>query len=161
MDFKPIRLLLSMWFPRQENWCWLSLPFPGDFPNPGIESTSPALAGSFFTTEPPGKPKAYMLELQWAKKLKKKKKVLLHLNEHWLQNINIKLKSYMVLMLHNIMKHAAESDLLWKHYSQFYLPLLFIHGLKHGLVSPGMIEWSLLLWNPVVDSIPFYLFLFV
>ena len=29
--------------------------YPGGFPNPGIEPTSPALAGSFFTTVPPGK----------------------------------------------------------------------------------------------------------
>jgi len=34
------------------------LPFPslGDLFNPEIESASPALAGGFFTTEPPGKP---------------------------------------------------------------------------------------------------------
>ena len=38
----------------------LLFPFPGDLPNPGIEPSSPAspaLAGKFFTTEPPGKPK--------------------------------------------------------------------------------------------------------
>ena len=64
-------------------------------------------------------------------------------------------------MLHNIMKHATESGLLRKPYSQFYLPLLFIHVLKHGPISPGMIEWSLVFWNPVVDIIPFYLFLFI
>ena len=32
---------------------------PGDLPDPGIETAglmSPALAGGFFTTEPPGKP---------------------------------------------------------------------------------------------------------
>ena len=29
---------------------------PGDLPDPGIEPVSPALAGGFFTTEPPGKP---------------------------------------------------------------------------------------------------------
>ena len=29
---------------------------PGDLPNPGIESTSLALAGGLFTTAPPGKP---------------------------------------------------------------------------------------------------------
>ena len=29
---------------------------PGDLPNPGIKPTSPALAGGFFTTEPPVKP---------------------------------------------------------------------------------------------------------
>ena len=50
---------LSMGFPRQEYWSWLSVPSPGDLPNPGIEPTtpaSPALAGAFFTTEPPEKP---------------------------------------------------------------------------------------------------------
>ena len=31
-------------------------PSPRDLPNPGIEPMSPALAGRFFTTEPPGKP---------------------------------------------------------------------------------------------------------
>ena len=30
---------------------------PGDLPNPGTEHASPALAGRFLTTEPPGKPK--------------------------------------------------------------------------------------------------------
>ena len=47
---------LSMEFPRQEYWNRLPFSFPGDLPDPGIELTSPALAGRFFTTEPPGKP---------------------------------------------------------------------------------------------------------
>ena len=34
---------------------WVAIPFPGDLPDPGIEPMSPALAGEFFTTEPPGK----------------------------------------------------------------------------------------------------------
>ena len=42
-------------FPRQEYWSGLPLPSLGD-PDPGIELTSPALAGRFFTTEPPGMP---------------------------------------------------------------------------------------------------------
>ena len=47
---------VSMGFPRQEYWSRLpSLP-PGDLPLPGIEPKSPALAGVFVTTEPPGKP---------------------------------------------------------------------------------------------------------
>ena len=48
-----------MGFHRQEYWSGLSFPSPGDFLNPGIKSTSPAvlvLAGGYFTTEPPGKP---------------------------------------------------------------------------------------------------------
>ena len=32
---------LSKGFPRQEHWSGLSLPSPGDLPNPGIEPTSP------------------------------------------------------------------------------------------------------------------------
>ena len=34
----------------------LPLPSPGEIPDPGIKLASPALAGRFFTTEPPGKP---------------------------------------------------------------------------------------------------------
>ena len=45
---------LSMEFSRQEYWSRLSFPTPGDLPDPGIEATSPALVGGFFTTEPPG-----------------------------------------------------------------------------------------------------------
>ena len=47
---------LSTGFPRQEYWRGLPFPPPGDLPDPGINPTSPALAGRFFTTEPPGKP---------------------------------------------------------------------------------------------------------
>ena len=51
--------LLSMEFSRQEYWCGLPFPIPGDLPDPGIEPTSLAstkLAGGFFTTVPPRKP---------------------------------------------------------------------------------------------------------
>ena len=48
---------LSMGFPRQEYWSGLPFPSPGDLLDPEIESTSPGLAGGFFTTEPPGKPR--------------------------------------------------------------------------------------------------------
>ena len=50
---------LSMEFSRQEYWSRLLFPPPGDLPDPGIEPGSlgsPALAGRFFTTLPPGKP---------------------------------------------------------------------------------------------------------
>ena len=49
---------LSMEFSRQEYWSGLPFPPPGDLPDLGIELVSPALAGGFFTTEPPGKPQA-------------------------------------------------------------------------------------------------------
>ena len=50
---------LSAGFPRQEYWSELPFPSPGDLPDPGIKPRSPALAGRFFTTEPPGKPTKY------------------------------------------------------------------------------------------------------
>ena len=49
---------LSMEFSRQEYWSGLPFPSPGDLPDPGIEPTtfaSPAWAGGFFTTKPPGR----------------------------------------------------------------------------------------------------------
>ena len=51
---------LSMGVSRQGYWSGLPSPPPGDLPHPGIEPTSlmsSALAGGFFTTEPPGKPR--------------------------------------------------------------------------------------------------------
>ena len=53
---------LFMTSPRQEYWSGLPVPPPRDLPSPGIKPTSPeppALAGGFFTTEPPGKPILY------------------------------------------------------------------------------------------------------
>ena len=47
---------LSVEFSRQEYWSGLPFPSPGDLPDPEIEPVSPALAGGFFTTEPPGTP---------------------------------------------------------------------------------------------------------
>ena len=50
---------LSMPFPRQEYWNGLPFPSSADLPHSEIEPTSPALAGGFFTTEPPGKPMVF------------------------------------------------------------------------------------------------------
>ena len=60
---------LSKGFPRQEYWSGLPFPFLGDLPDSGIEPASPALAGRFFTTEPPGKPNVL---ISVAKREKKK-----------------------------------------------------------------------------------------
>ena len=53
--------LLSMGFSRQKYWSGLPFPPAGDLLDPGIEPmslVSLALAGGFFTTETPGKPKS-------------------------------------------------------------------------------------------------------
>ena len=52
---QPASLLCLLPLSRQEHWSGLPFPSPGDLPDPGIEPTSPALAGGFFTTEPPRK----------------------------------------------------------------------------------------------------------
>ena len=45
---------LSIRFLRQEYWTGLLFPCLRNLPDPGMEPKSPALAGVFFTTEPPG-----------------------------------------------------------------------------------------------------------
>ena len=53
---------LSMRFPRQEYWCGLPFPSPGDLPDPGIEPTSPAPQADSLSRAPPGKPnKSYLV----------------------------------------------------------------------------------------------------
>ena len=47
---------LSMEFSRQEYWSGLPFPSPGDLPDPGIESRSPALQVDSLPSEPPRKP---------------------------------------------------------------------------------------------------------
>ena len=46
---------LSVGFSRQEYWSGLPFPSPGDLPDPGIESRSPALQADSLPTELPGK----------------------------------------------------------------------------------------------------------
>ena len=55
-------------FSRQEHWTGWPFPSPGDLPNPGIKPvspSSPALAGGFFTTAPPGNLKNLSLGWGW------------------------------------------------------------------------------------------------
>ena len=48
---------LSVGFSRQAHWSGLPFPTPGDLPDLGIKLKYPALAGGFFSTVPPGKPR--------------------------------------------------------------------------------------------------------
>ena len=60
MDYIAHQAPLSMEFSRQKYWSGLPFPTPGDLPNLGIEFVflgSLALAGRFFTSVPPGKPR--------------------------------------------------------------------------------------------------------
>ena len=56
-DTRDVGSIPAMGFSGQEYWSGLPCPSPEDLPDPGVEPTSPAspaLAGGFFTTEPPG-----------------------------------------------------------------------------------------------------------
>ena len=46
----------SMAFSRQEYWSGLPFPSPGDLPDPGIETRSPALQADSLLSELSGKP---------------------------------------------------------------------------------------------------------
>ena len=52
-----------MGFSRQEYWTGLPFPSPGNLPNIGIESRSPALQADFLLCEPPGAPTVKKAEL--------------------------------------------------------------------------------------------------
>ena len=52
---------------------WVAISVSRDFPDPGIKPESPPLAGGFFTTEAPGKPKAIILPMGGKKKKKERK----------------------------------------------------------------------------------------
>ena len=85
---------LSRGFSRQEYWSCLPFPSPGDLLDSGIKPASPALAGRFFTTEPPGK-RVHHLDnrisaTSWLQKKKKKRKVhllLQEMQETWVQSL--------------------------------------------------------------------------
>ena len=56
-----------MEFSRQEYWSGVPFPPPGDLPDPGIESRSPALQAVSLQVEPPGKmPISIIFELIYA-----------------------------------------------------------------------------------------------
>ena len=53
-----------MEFSRQEYWSGWPFPYPGDLPDPGIESQPPALLVDSLPSEPPGKPSSALMEGQ-------------------------------------------------------------------------------------------------
>ena len=64
MDCSP-QALLPMGFAKQKYWSELPFPSPGDLPNLGIESGSPALQPGSLLTEPPGKLRLGTFILKW------------------------------------------------------------------------------------------------
>ena len=54
----------TMEFSRQEYWSGLPFPSPGDLPDPGIKSRSPALQADSLPSEPPGKTQVLAEEIE-------------------------------------------------------------------------------------------------
>ena len=55
--FVTLWTIQSMEFSTPEYWSGWPFPSPGDLPNTGVESRSPALQADSLPTEPQGKPK--------------------------------------------------------------------------------------------------------
>ena len=53
---------LSMGFPRQEYWSVLPFPSPGDLPDPGIKSASPALQAGYLLQHHWGSPQCDVVQ---------------------------------------------------------------------------------------------------
>ena len=60
---------LSMGFPRQEYWCGLLFPSPGDLLKPGIEP-APALAGDSLPLMPAGTPMGLIASCEYLELLR-------------------------------------------------------------------------------------------
>ena len=56
---------LSLGLSGQEYWSGLPCSLPGDLPNPGIETRSPALQVGSLPSEPPGKPNVHNRQYQF------------------------------------------------------------------------------------------------
>ena len=109
---------------------WLPFPPPGDLPNPGIEPVSlvsPALAGCFFTSLPPGSP------YTWVPHCKMRRATLpgvMQLNSMWIKCLahsrHLQVSTADVHMIYDFVKsvfsflgeetgaHKTESECLWK-----------------------------------------------
>ena len=81
-----------MRFPRQEYWGGLPFLSPEDLPDPGIKPASPALAGGFFTIEPPGKPK-----MVWGE-ISNIKQILFNSLEIWWLTLHVSIADCMSLI---------------------------------------------------------------
>ena len=106
------QISLSMGFSRQE--CWSGLPFPtlGDFPGPGTEPTSPALAGRFSTTESPKIVTAFSKMLKVNILMKSNPLLLVHLQ------IQIKgfIKGQQRVSYNNVGKLKLDDRIIFHHY---------------------------------------------
>ena len=90
ISFSNIRLLCPWNFSRQEYYSWLPFPSPEDLPDSGMEPSSPAMAGRFFTTESPWKPHSCEYFLSFWNICKPFWKLDRPLSASWTRNISLK-----------------------------------------------------------------------
>ena len=70
--FSRVPLCATLWIaarqvlcPWEEYWSGLPFPSPEDLSDPGIKPGSPTLQADSLTSEPPGKPISYTVQLQY------------------------------------------------------------------------------------------------
>ena len=128
---------LTVEFFSQEYWSCLPFPSPGDFPDPGIEPESPALAGRFCTPEPPGKPlimcrwkiyeskSFFFLPLFWKAQLGGVWYLIWGYNFYYFWGsaaacyLNFLLRSYMLTNISLVIYEKPKSDGLWTNVLQW------------------------------------------
>ena len=133
----------SMTFSKQEYCNGLLFPTPGDFPHSGIKPrspVSPALAGGFFTTEPPGKPR----ELPGNTHHSHFSTIVLE------KDILLKYKLYISLHLDSSMGSSLSHPL--GHFYFIFLSLLTIFQLNMKVLTKLSICYMGEQWFPHVES---------
>ena len=90
-----------MGFHRQEYWSGLPFPPPGDLPDPGMEPISPALAGRFLTSKPPGKPQVGTRIIKQDRVRLTKSNFVLYFTFLPISNLDFKMQHFLCLNYHN------------------------------------------------------------
>ena len=125
-----------MGFSRQEYWSGLSFPAPGDLPDPGLETASPALQANSLLTEPPGKPYIYVYSLWFGLPS------FMSLFIHW----SINIQPHSCLYCEELFKchHWDEAVLALDHRSQHLPPFFFFHCCLFFFFPFIFISWRLI-----------------
>ena len=105
---------LSTGFPRKDTGVGCHLLLQGNFPEPEIKPTSPALAGKFFTTEPPGKPQWNITQL-----LKKQNNAICSKmdgprDHHTEWSQTQKDKHYIILLICGLQENKGTNEFIYK-----------------------------------------------
>ena len=107
----------------QEYWSGLPFPAPGDLLDPEMEPRSPALAGRFFTTEPPGS-SGFCHTATW----------ISHMYTYIPSLLNLPPTCRPIPPLHVIAEHWVELPGSWTPWTQQLPADCFTHGNAYSML---------------------------